>query len=560
MKRSRFVGVALLTTAVVAGLTTSATAAPGARTVSYHGYQIQVPSDWQVVNFAAQPGACVRFDRPAVYLGHPGDQGNCPAGLVGRTAGIHVEPLDSTVALRPGVRAASPGKATAPSGTPSANGEIQLAVEDAGVLVTAAHGVEHESSVRSVLATARLTKGGQPAKLVRPTVSQPAVSAIAAPGTLLGQAFDACTAPSQGAMNAWRSSPFRAVGIYISGSVRACGQPNLTPTWVSTNFANGWQFILIDVGRQAPCSSFSTKMSLDPATARQQGRDAAAGSATAATNLGFGAGSAIYSDIEGYATNPGCRAAVLSYVSGWTQELNARGFLGGVYSSAASGIRDLSSAYDDPAYTRPDHIWFAWWNGAANVDGGQYVPAHQWANHQRLHQYRGGHSETHGGVTINIDSNYLDVGQPTPPTPLPDGVYRIKAEIGGHDLDVTDCHTEDGSDIRIWFRILESPCQRWQVTAVSPGVYKIIDGNSLKAVDVAGCSTADRAIVHLWPYWGGSCQTWRIDAIGAGVYKIIGVGSGKSLDVAGCSPAAGADVIIWPFHGGSCQRWYFDPV
>jgi peptidoglycan hydrolase-like protein with peptidoglycan-binding domain len=27
-----------------------------------------------------------------------------------------------------------------------------------------------------------------------------------------------------------------------------------------------------------------------------------------------------------------------------------------------------------------------------------------------VHQYRGGHNETHGGVTINIDSNYVDLG------------------------------------------------------------------------------------------------------------------------------------------------------
>jgi len=37
--------------------------------------------------------------------------------------------------------------------------------------------------------------------------------------------------------------------------------------------------------------------------------------------------------------------------------------------------------------------------------------------HKRIHQYRGGHNETHGGVTINIDSNYLDLrrGSAAPP-------------------------------------------------------------------------------------------------------------------------------------------------
>ena len=31
--------------------------------------------------------------------------------------------------------------------------------------------------------------------------------------------------------------------------------------------------------------------------------------------------------------------------------------------------------------------------------------------HRRVHQYRGGHDETHGGVRINIDSNWVDLGR-----------------------------------------------------------------------------------------------------------------------------------------------------
>ena len=41
--------------------------------------------------------------------------------------------------------------------------------------------------------------------------------------------FDACTAPSAATMATWlRLSPYRAVGVYIGGSDRACAQPALT--------------------------------------------------------------------------------------------------------------------------------------------------------------------------------------------------------------------------------------------------------------------------------------------------------------------------------------------
>ena len=45
-----------------------------------------------------------------------------------------------------------------------------------------------------------------------------------------------------------------------------------------------------------------------------------------------------------------------------------------------------------------------------SVFGDRYVSDAIWANHQRVHQYRGGHRETWGGVTINIDSNFIDLG------------------------------------------------------------------------------------------------------------------------------------------------------
>ena len=55
-----------------------------------------------------------------------------------------------------------------------------------------------------------------------------------------GKGFDACTAPSSAAMTAWRkSSPYQAIGIYIGGATRSCGQPNLTASWVTSQAQAG---------------------------------------------------------------------------------------------------------------------------------------------------------------------------------------------------------------------------------------------------------------------------------------------------------------------------------
>lgn len=426
-KASRAIGAAVLTCGLAAAgatatgaLAQSGSAADSTRTVDYHGYSVQVPESWRVVDLRENPNACVRFDTPTVYVGMQGSQTSCSTDAVGRTAGIVIEPLNEQTSAHvlPNVVTASERSAALPESTASANGATQVAVEEAGVLVTAAHTTSTEPVVQGILRDAELTGGGEPVDLE--SFEQPRTGStrqgIVAPGTFNDEAFDTCAAPDQGAMDAWRSSPYKAVGIYISGNVRACSQPNLTTDWVSTQHNNGWQFILIDVGPQSSCSGgdYEEYISEDPETAMQQGKDSAAASIAAAEGLGFAPGSAIYSDIEGYEPSSTCTTAMLSYVSGWTQVLQENGYLSGVYSSVSSGMVDLANAYEDTNYTRPDHIWFAWWNDVADTDAGEYVPDDYWAAGQRIHQYKNA-TESYGGVSINIDGNYADLLQGNPP-------------------------------------------------------------------------------------------------------------------------------------------------
>lgn len=391
-----------------------ADAASHAHTVSYHGYRVTVPNSWRTVDLAADPEACVRFDIPTVYLGHPSDQATCPANHSGRTIGLVIEPLDGGSADRITAQTAIASRGAATVRQPASHdGAIHVAVPSASVLVTAAHTPDTEAEARRILASATLDRDARELSDTR-LLSRRTATVLAAagpqPGTYLGKGFDTCAAPSQANMNAWRtSSPYRAVGIYISGASRSCAQPNLTATWVTNQTNNGWRLIPIELGMQAPCGTRTPKMSSDATTARSQGATAASNAVNAAQALGIGAGSAIYNDIEHYPTTASCKAAVLSYLSGWTQRLHALGYLSGMYSSGSSGIADVCGAYNDTRYLRLDHLWFAWWNGVADTDAGTYCPDAYYANRQRLHQYSGDVTETWGGVRMSIDRNYLDV-------------------------------------------------------------------------------------------------------------------------------------------------------
>jgi hypothetical protein len=71
---------------------------------------------------------------------------------------------------------------------------------------------------------------------------------------------------------------------------------------------------------------------------------------------------------------------------------------------------DDVSTYTPGAYTMPDQVWIADWNGRADLSS-SYVRPRSWMPHARVHQYRGPHTETHGGVSIEVDSNYMSLGR-----------------------------------------------------------------------------------------------------------------------------------------------------
>jgi len=229
---------------------------------------------------------------------------------------------------------------------------------------------------------------------------------ISAASDYTGLGFDACTAPSRRSMTAWGTSPYRAIGVYIGGVNRGCSQPNLTASWVAAQIASGWSLIPTYVGLQAPTTSCGSCAKLSPGSASLQGAAAAADAVNQARSVGIGEGSPIYFDMEGYSRTASASSATLTFLAAWTSRLHALGYDSGVYSSSSSGIADLASRIGSP-YQQPDDIWIANWNGRANT-ADPYVPASAWANHQRIHQYRGGHNETYGGVTINIDNNYVE--------------------------------------------------------------------------------------------------------------------------------------------------------
>jgi hypothetical protein len=226
--------------------------------------------------------------------------------------------------------------------------------------------------------------------------------------------FDTCDTPSLDSMRAWLASPYRTVGIYIGGIARGCkAQPNLTPSWIVTTASMGWSHVPIYVGLQAPCTVYSKKISLSESTAAKQGGEAALDAIVQMKRLGIGAHVPIYYDMEHYSTKDGpCSVSVRAFTSAWTRTLHANGYLSGIYGSASSMIHHIQAWTNAGGYNAPDNVWFARWNGIADAEEPELDPG-AWVG-RRIHQFAGGHKETWGGVTINIDSNYVQTFTTTP--------------------------------------------------------------------------------------------------------------------------------------------------
>jgi hypothetical protein len=249
--------------------------------------------------------------------------------------------------------------------------------------------------------------------LVSATVVPVSVPAFALPsGGAVNQhvGWDTCQAPSTAAMQSWwTGTAYWWIGTYIGGSARSCSQPNLSAAWYNTTYNQGWRFMPIWVGPQAPCSAYASRFSYDVNTAYQQGLSEAESAYLQLVNFGFGSnanGTPIVYDLEGF--NPAstsCLNAVKSFIQGWISQLHIPAAqVAGVYgSSCSSHLNDMASY--NPV---PDFIWggdfpYGGVEGNSHTSTLTCVNNGYWTSSQRLKQYWGQHNESHGGVQLLID-------------------------------------------------------------------------------------------------------------------------------------------------------------
>ncbi|MBN2274673.1 MAG: family 43 glycosylhydrolase [Bacteroidales bacterium] len=145
----------------------------------------------------------------------------------------------------------------------------------------------------------------------------------------------------------------------------------------------------------------------------------------------------------------------------------------------------------------------------------------------------------------------------TPTGVVSGGTYRMTPRHSGKAVDVQNCGTANGTNVRQW-SWLNNTCQQWVFTDAGNGTWRISPANATgTALDVTNCSGSNNANIQLWSWLNNNCQKWQLVDKGGGYYQIRSVASGKCLDVASRSTADGANIIQYTCGSGYNQQFSF---
>ncbi|MBE8726202.1 beta-1,3-glucanase family protein [Flavobacterium hungaricum] len=102
--------------------------------------------------------------------------------------------------------------------------------------------------------------------------------------------------------------------------------------------------------------------------------------------------------------------------------------------------------------------------------------------------------------------------------------------------------------------------QKFTLTHLGDGLYKIIVNHSGMSMDVNNFNKANGARVEQYPYNATTNQQFILVDAGSGFYKIVARHSGKIVEVAGASTASGAIVQQWDNNNQTCGQWKLVPA
>ncbi len=131
-----------------------------------------------------------------------------------------------------------------------------------------------------------------------------------------------------------------------------------------------------------------------------------------------------------------------------------------------------------------------------------------------------------------------------------DGNLVFDVEWGSHD---------NGANVSLYTPGF-SDNQKWYITPVEDGYYKIISVESGLSLDLFGADKANGANIGQWEYSGGDNQRWAIVRESDGTYNIISKATGRYVSVLQADPKSGMNIVGAKKSGEYSQSFCFTRV
>lgn len=145
------------------------------------------------------------------------------------------------------------------------------------------------------------------------------------------------------------------------------------------------------------------------------------------------------------------------------------------------------------------------------------------------------------------------------PVDVKEGLYSIQPQCAPNtEITVLGASKTRGTDIVIYSKNSQNQTQKshqkWQVTKLSNGYYKITAENSGLALNNHNGADTTGNPITLWEY-SGFCQEFKFRDAGNGYYIIQPKGTSGVLDVCGGGSANNTKIWLYPYNGTASQKW-----
>lgn len=136
------------------------------------------------------------------------------------------------------------------------------------------------------------------------------------------------------------------------------------------------------------------------------------------------------------------------------------------------------------------------------------------------------------------------------------GMYIIQSCSGSNQvLDVVGGGKDNGVNVNSWSSN-GTNWQKWQFVKTENGIYKIINVNSGKCLEVAGQDTnVNGGNVQQWDYVGGNNQKWKLWLTKDNKLVFLNLATQRALNITGNTATNGANVTIQDRNLSANQSW-----